>query len=153
MRDHRRGERHLGAVARPCRGPEAEVLLLRAVPERNLRRWVGEAIVRGDPGKQWGDGGYSPNIGGMAGQLSPRAHGYAAHTYHVAPGRFVVHEDGPRAIEEGDLLDIELPEDGGVRLFCGRATRQRDGARLFVGPLVFGMIRSVIEAASGGSVS
>lgn len=138
-------EAHLFVVAQPVvTDPE---LLLRAVPERNLRRWVGEAIVRGDPGKQWGDGGYSPNIGGMASQLSPRAHGYAAHTYRLAAGRFVVREDGPRATEEGDLLDIELREDGGVRLFCGRATRQRDGSRLFIGPLVFGMTRSVIEAA------
>lgn len=138
-------EAHLFLVAQPVvADPE---LLLRAVPERNLRRWVGEAIVRGDPGNQWGDGGYSPNIAGMASQLSPRAQGYAAHTYHVAPGRVVLHDDGPRATEEGDLLDIELREDGGVRLFCGRATRERDGSRLFIMPLGSGMTRSVIEAA------
>jgi hypothetical protein len=134
-------EAHLFVVAQPVLvEPE---LLLRSVPNNNLRSWVGSKIVRGIPGKRTD---YSPNIGGMASQLSPRAHGYAAHTYCVTPER-MIQSNGAHAANESDLLDVEIGEDGGIRLFCGRATHERDGQRLFIAALVEGHVASVLDAA------
>jgi hypothetical protein len=132
---------HLFVVAQPV--TQDDELLLRAVPDGNLRSWIGGAIVRGVPGE---NASFSPNISGMANQISPRARGAAAHTYCVTDDR-TVQPNGNRPAEESDLLDVEVHEDGGVRLFCSRATDSRHERRLFITPLVFGLTRAVVRSA------
>jgi hypothetical protein len=52
--------------------------------------------------------------------LSPRPDGWAIHTHEMGDDRHLRRDLS--SIREDRLLDLEIRDDGGLRLFCGRAT-------------------------------
>lgn len=85
--------------------------------------------VRGGPaGQPLGDdlspGGWSPDLPRLD-DISRRARGWALSAPGIKPGRKVVlPEPGTMdlATMEKRLLDLEIGEDGSLRLFCGRGS-------------------------------
>lgn len=55
-------------------------------------------------------------------QRMNRARGVALSSYAIAPGRSLVPSENDRGADDGGLLDIELRDDGGIRVLVGRMT-------------------------------
>lgn len=68
-------------------------------------------------------------------------------------------QDGRRATAdavqcEADSLDVELREDGGLRVFVGRLTEERDGSKLILEGLAIAYVTRLVEwARSVGYIS
>lgn len=129
-----RNNAHLFVVAQPLSSdPE---LLLNAVPQRNLRPWV-SALSLGGP--------YSPSAQ-VASSTARRAHGVARSSYEIGPDR-VVRPNGELPARESSLWELEVREDGGMRLFNGRASDTSQGPAGIFGALVGGETSNIIEMA------
>lgn len=75
--------------------------------------------------------------------FSRRAEGWAYHSHEITQERSVV----PTAREEY-LLDMEIGEDGSLRLFCARATdTPSDGSKLAFETLIAGLTAQVVAGA------
>jgi Putative DNA-binding domain len=103
---------HLFGVAQPV-SPRSD-LLLRALGT-TPQTWTDflHTRIRPQPPSRW-----APDLP-EAIAVSPRAWGWALST-HEMPGRIVDQRNEHR---ETSLLDVEVREDGGLRLFCGGASR------------------------------
>ena len=64
---------------------------------------------------------------GETNQLMNRAYGVALASYGIAPGRSLARPENGRHLDDGGLLDIELREDGGIRVLVGRMTIDGSG--------------------------
>jgi hypothetical protein len=134
---------HLFVLARPVYGPGD--MLLRAFGNDSATTWLTKHILHGMPAAE--PSKWSPDLGGAAGTVSRRARGWAIHSYEVGASRELrgVRDDaGP---SESALLDVEFDEDSTVQLFCGRATDERNGARLVLDALVIGLTRRMVVCA------
>jgi hypothetical protein len=138
-----RHQAHLFILARPLYG--SADLLLRAFGDELGSMWLRSNILKGTPAAE--PSAWSPDLGGTAGTVSRRASGWAIHSYEMGGSRQLqaVRDDADPA--ESGLLDVEFEEDGTVRLFCGRATDERDGSRFVVDQLIIGLMRRVIHCA------
>jgi hypothetical protein len=112
-------EAHLFVIAQPVTADDE--LLFRAVGAEGLAGWVRSRVQQGAPCRNAGTS-YSPDLGSMATEVSRRADGVALATYQVGPGR-VPRPNGPAGVEDTDMLELEVREDGGLRLFCGRGSK------------------------------
>lgn len=128
--EERRRLAHLFIVAVPVPGRDRLVLDLLGATEwqRPLLDLVHGAVARSGVNAE-GPGGFGPHLGRATG-LERRAAGWALTTYGFVPGRVVQ----PDAEEDG-LVELEVDEDGELRVFCGRASylSQRDAGH----PLAF----------------
>ena len=57
----------------------------------------------------------------LGASVSPRPDGWAMHTYEIGADRHL-RPNGESPVREDNLLDLEVRDDGGLRLFCGRAS-------------------------------
>lgn len=125
---------HLFVVAQPLSTDRR--LLLDAVPDQSLRRWVNEQYLAGE---------YSPN-GMSSSTLSQRAFGVGRSSYEIGPDR-KLRPNGDHPPSENDLWDLEVREDGGLRLFNARASDTSQGPAGLFGTLIVGEVSNVIDLA------
>lgn len=129
---------HMFVVAEP-EGSDDE-LFLRALGENRFSTWVHKSLHPTFVRSQW-----APDIPSVS-SFSRRAHGWAVHDYCISEERRV-RPNGEIPPDERNLLDMEVHEDGGVRLFSSRATDVRDGTKYFVDAVVAGLVLRVVETA------
>jgi hypothetical protein len=141
---HLRDQAHLFILAHPVLGPSD--LLLRAFGDASGQQWLGDNILRGPPAQA--PSLWAPDLHPDASNVSRRAGGWALHSYEIGADRALrsVREDRP--LRESSLLDIELDEDGTLRLFCGRATENQPSGRVVFEVLIAGLTRRVLVAAA-----
>jgi hypothetical protein len=128
---------HLFVIARPVTG-KAEMAL--DVVEPDYLRWISSNLINGPPGAIFSIG-WSPDFPSL-GQYSRRARGWAVHTPHTM-------SDGHLAEDarENHLLELELGEDGSLKLFCGRASDTLDGAEVAFDALIVGLVKRLSLSA------
>lgn len=114
-------------------------LFFRWLPEQNFSAWMHGTLLRTLVPSAW-----SPDIPG--GSVCRRARGWAIHDYCISEDRRV-RSNGELPARENRLLDMEVQEDGGVRLFCARATDARTDGMRFLDIVVAGLILRVAETA------
>jgi len=143
---------HLFLTALPVPGKAGMVLDL--IGETDWQRRLVDLVhVRGAAASGFnpeGPGGFAPHLGQPQG-LERRAAGWAVTTPGFGPGRRLI----PDA-DEGHLLELEVDEDGALRLFCGRASylSQRDsGTPLAFEALIVGISRQLLGLATAISES
>lgn len=133
---------HLFVVAQPAAGRRD--LLSRAIGSQNWRPWIEgpfKTTVRSVPSQG------EPDLFTTAGMLYPRVDGWSVSTYEMSEDRSV-RPSGPRPVMEGQLLDLEIHDDGGIRLFCGRASTQiMDADRIVLAGLIATLTQRVLQAA------
>ncbi len=83
-----------------------------------------------------------------ASNISRRARGWALHSYEMGNDRSLRSEREDRPPRETGLLDLELDEDGTVRLFCGRASDDTRSGRVALDGLIAGLTRRLVVTAS-----
>lgn len=131
---------HLFAVAQPVHGDED--LLHRHVPDGDWRSWLRLQILEG-PTVRGLPSSWSPDIG-SATYISRRADGWTVHTPSTATNGGLETESPAR---EYNLLELEVREDGGLRLVCGRGSAAIEGIRVLFVELVAGLTWRVARAA------
>jgi hypothetical protein len=129
-----RNNAHLFVVAQPLSTDRR--LLLDAVPAHSLRDWARDLHLAGD---------YSPN-GMSASTLSRRAFGVGKSTYEIGPDR-KLRPNGNLPPSERGLWDLEVREDGGLRLFNARASDTSRGPAGLCGALIVGEVSNVVDLA------
>lgn len=137
-RDDLRQLGHLFVVAQP----EAvdDELFLRALGGQNFSAWLHKSLMPTLALSRW-----SPDVG-TVGSSCRRARGWAVHDYCISEER-AVRPNGELPARENQLLDMEVLEDGGIRLFSARATDTRNDAIKFMDVVVAGLILRVVETA------
>ncbi len=139
-----RDQAHLFLLAHPLFAPSD--LLLRAFGGASGEQWLGNNVLHGEPARfpsRW-----APDLVPNASNVSRRALGWALHSYEVGPDRSLhsAREDRPPA--ETGLLDLELDENGTLRLFCGRASDMTRSSRVVFEALIAGLTRRLVITAS-----
>lgn len=137
-------EAHVFVIAQPLAADDE--LLFRVVAAGGLAGWVREKVQSGAPCHGAGTT-YSPDLGSVATEVSRRADGVALATYQLGPGR-VPRPNGPAGVKDTDMLELEIREDGGLRLFCGRGSEEiTEGKRVAFEPLIAGLTMRVLLVA------
>jgi hypothetical protein len=113
--DHR-DQAHMFVVAEPVSG-RAE-MFLDAIGEENPTQWIYANVVHGRPSVALNDS-WSPGLS-IVSNVSRTSDGWSAHSGYLLPGR----QPAPEA-QEDDYFEVELHENGGIRLFCSRASDTR----------------------------
>lgn len=111
--EHMRQQAHLFVVAEPVTGRSE--MFLETLEEEEATRWISTHLINGSPGAHLSED-WSPDLG-LINRVGRETEGWVATSGYMAPGRV----PRPEAHED-DLLHIEFRENGGVRLFCGRAS-------------------------------
>jgi len=118
-------------------------LLLDSVENRDLLRWVqglNGTRLYSRPRT------YAPTFA-SEGTSQRRAHGVARSSYYMDSDRTVRVEDGQHP-KQSRILDLEYREDGGVRLYYGRASDGHPNqSRWLLLPAIVGEVAGVLEAA------
>jgi len=140
-----RTQGHLFVVAQPLFA-RAD-LLSRALGTHDWRNWLQgtfRQVVAGISSETRG----APDLFQEATTLSARVAGWAVCTYEMGEDRHI-RANGTHAATEDDLLDLEVQDDGGLRLFCSRASFDWDarGGRYLFSDLIVRLTRRVIRAA------
>jgi hypothetical protein len=136
---------HLFVIAQPVSAdPE---LLLRAITPTSLSEWVCKRVLSGPPCRAAGQS-FSPDLGSTANDVSRRADGVALASYYLGPGRVPQPSRDGEPVDETTLLDLEVREDGGLRLFCGRASDVVGESRVAFEALIAGLTLRVLLAAA-----
>src|SRR5213078_2192897 len=101
--------------------------------------------------------GWSPDLPRIS-DVSRRAGGWALSAPGIQAGRMVVLPESnlwSLADVEGRLLDLEIGEDGGLRLFCGRASAElgasysgRDAIESVFESLILGLTKRLVLIAA-----
>jgi hypothetical protein len=151
---------HLFGIAHPVSAPID--LLQRVLKEREgWSRFIHGKIRGGPAGQPLGDdlfpAGWSPDLPTID-DISRRARGWALSSPGIQPGRRVVlPEPGTMdlATREERLLDLEIGEDGSLRLFCGRASDAfgsgfvpRDATEAVFESLILGLTKRLVLTAA-----
>lgn len=116
-----RTQAHMFVVAEPV--SSRRQMLLEAIGDENPTKWIMEKVIHGRPSvtlvDQW-----SPDLS-IVSTVSRAADGWSAHSSYLQPGR----QPSPEA-DEDDYFEVELHENGAIRLYCSRASvshAHRDG--------------------------
>ncbi len=136
---------HLFVIAQPV-SADAE-LLFRAAASAGLAEWVRERVLSGPPCRGAGQS-FSPDLGSIANDVTRRADGVAVASYYLGPGRVPQPGRDGDSVDETSLLELEVREDGGLRLFCGRASDMVDDGRVAFEALIAGLTLRVLVAAA-----
>jgi hypothetical protein len=118
-------------------------LLLDSVPDRDLLRWV--QGLNDTPLYQRGRQ-YRPSFAHEGGGQR-RAHGVARTTYYLDSDRTVRIEPDGQKPRHSSIVDMEYREDGGLRLYYGRASDTRSDGEWLLLNAIAGETAGVIEAA------
>lgn len=141
--DSQREQAHMFVVAEPVSRRSA--MLLQAMDDDNAARWISQNLVNGPASVTLSDS-WSPDLGSVS-TVSRSADGWSAHTGYVIPGRQASPEAG-----EDNIFEVEVRENGGVRLFCSRASARSPGgqvAKAVLESVISGLtLRTVLIAAT-----
>lgn len=135
---------HLFVVAQPVYG--ADDLLYRRIPDGDWASWLRNELLAGPMMRGLSSPGWEPDLKSTADQVARRAAGWALHSSWISQDRRLLHEGGG-PVAERDLLDLEVREDGGLRLFCGRGSDTPGEARVLFMDLVAGLTWRLVRAA------
>ena len=111
-----RNQAHMFVVAEPV--TSRSEMFLEAIGEETPTKWIFTNVVHGKPAIPLTEG-WSPDLS-IVSNVSRTSDGWSAHSGYLLPGR----EPSPEA-KEDDYFEVELHENGGVRLFCSRASDSR----------------------------
>lgn len=133
---------HFFIVAQPISG--AGDLLQRALATSDWRAWL-----EGEFQTAVQSFGHTvatpPDLFREAITIASRANGWAISTYEIGADRRI-RPNGAHPAEEVGLLDLEVRDDGGLRLFCGRGSISwQGGVRLVYWQLIATLIRRVVR--------
>jgi hypothetical protein len=146
-----RAHAHLFGIAQPVGAPAD--LLQRVIGGSGAKGWhnfLHSQIRAGSAGRPLTPG-WVPDLPG-SGDPTRRARGWAIRSGGMRAGRDVQDLGGPDKVVrhvdvEGDLLDLEVNEDGGVRLFCGRASDNLRGVEYVLDGLIIGLTKRLVLVA------
>jgi hypothetical protein len=113
-------------------------------------------LVRDRPLNLRGDGAFSwaPSPGAYADTRSVRSNGVALCSYTLSGrGRTLLSQMGDQPSDSGRLLDVEIREDGGIRVLVGRMTdqagqRPNDDVLLILDGLAVAYARRIVDWAA-----
>ena len=141
---------HLFGIAQPV-GARSD-LLERVVGGSGPRGWhdfLYDLVGGTAAGRPLGPG-WSPDIKNLS-EPTRRADGWALSSPSIRPGRTVEAPSSDRLHNvdvEKNLLDLEVNEDGGLRLFCGRASDTLRGeVECVIDGLVIGLTKRLVLVA------
>jgi hypothetical protein len=112
-----RTQGHLFVVAQPL-VPRADLLGRILTTAADWQAWLGVTLPRRLLEARQED--TAPYLFGGT-SVSPRPDGWAIHAYEIGVDRHL-RPNGASPVREDNLLDLEIRDDGGLRLFCGRAS-------------------------------
>jgi hypothetical protein len=112
-----RTQGHLFVVAQPL-VPRADLLGRILTTAADWQAWLGSTLPRRLLEARQED--TAPYLFGGT-SVSPRPDGWAIHAYEIGVDRHL-RPNGASPVREDNLLDLEIRDDGGLRLFCGRAS-------------------------------
>jgi hypothetical protein len=147
---------HLFGIAQPVSARRDLVQQILKDPE-GWHRFIHSKIRSDTAGQPLGDDlsprGWSPDLPKL-GDISRRARGWALSSSGMLPGRKVVPPE-PLDVDlfqhqEKRLLDLEIREDGGLRLFCGRAsdTFGPSSIECVIEGVILGLTKRLVLAAA-----
>jgi hypothetical protein len=151
---------HLFGIAQPV-SARADLLQQVLKDPEGWHGFVHRKVRGGSAGLRLGDdsspGGWSPDLPQIS-DVSRRARGWALSAPGIQPGRKVVlPEPGTTnpAVVEKRLLDLEIGEDGSLRLFCGRASDTlgssysgKDATESVIESLILGLTKRLVLIAA-----
>lgn len=117
-------------------------LLLEAVPDKNLLEWV-QWLSNEQLYRRHRD--YAPTFA-SEGTVQRRAHG-VARTCHFVESDRSIRRDGDNQPSHSRIVDLEFWEDGGLRLYYGRASDELKGQSWILLDAIAGEVAGIIEAA------
>ena len=141
---------HLFAIAQPV-GADPNLLdrVVGGAGPRGWRQFLYGEVLDGAAGRPLTNP-WSPDLPEI-GDPSRRARGWALRSSRMGPGRTVEVPDPllhNNVNVEKRLLDLEVNEDGGLRLFCGRASDTlRDDVECVIEGLVIGLTKRLVLVA------
>jgi hypothetical protein len=141
---------HLFAIAQPV-GADPDLLdrVVGGAGPRGWRQFLYGEVLDGAAGRPLTNP-WSPDLPEI-GDPSRRARGWALRSSRMGPGRTVEVPDPllhNNVNVEKRLLDLEVNEDGGLRLFCGRASDTlRDDVECVIEGLVIGLTKRLVLVA------
>ncbi len=142
---------HLFVIAQPV-GARTD-LLERTIGGAGPKGWhdfLHGQVRSGSAGRPLSDP-WSPDLPGI-GDPTRRARGWALRSAGMTAGRDVEVHGGLDALPAGvdletRLLDLEVNEDGGLRLFCGRASDTMRNVEYVIDGLVIGLTKRIVLVA------
>jgi hypothetical protein len=142
---------HLFVIAQPVGAPAD--LLQRVIGGSGAKGWhdfLQSQVRSGSAGRPLSDRWW-PDVAAI-GDPTRRARGWALRSEGMTAGRRVQVPSGTSALVdkpdvEGKLLDLEVNEDGGLRLFCGRASDTMRNAEYVNDGLVTGLVKRIVLIA------
>jgi hypothetical protein len=143
---------HLFLVAQPV-GARPD-LLERVIGGAGSKGWhdfLHSRVRSGSAGRPLSDP-WSPDLP-TTGDPTRRARGWALRSAGMTAGRDVEVPRGLNAVVdridvEKDLLDLEVNEDGGLRLFCGRASDTLRNVEYVIDGLIIGLTKRIVLVAA-----
>jgi hypothetical protein len=141
---------HLFAIAQPV-GADPDLLdrVVGGAGPRGWRQFLYGEVLDGAAARPLTNP-WSPDLPEI-GDPSRRARGWALRSSRMGPGRTVEVPDPllhNNVNVEKRLLDLEVNEDGGLRLFCGRASDTlRDDVECVIEGLVIGLTKRLVLVA------
>ncbi len=142
---------HLFVIAQPV-GARTD-LLERVIGGAGPKGWhdfLHGQVRSGSAGRQLSDPWW-PDVAAI-GDPTRRARGWALRSEGMTAGRRVQVPSGISALVdkadvEKNLLDLEVNEDGGLRLFCGRASATMRNVEYVIDGLVIGLTKRIVLVA------
>jgi hypothetical protein len=110
-----RTQGHLFVVAQPL-APRADLLARTLSSAKDWRAWLDSTAKRLLEARAEDAAPYL-----VGASIAPRPDGWAMHTYEIGADRHL-RRNGESPVREDNLLDLEVRDDGGLRLFCGRSS-------------------------------
>jgi hypothetical protein len=143
-----RTQGHLFIVAQPLL--VRRDLLARAIGTQDWQLWL-QTDFRNKVMSVPTPSNFEPDLFQSAQTISSRLDGWAVSTFQMGPDRRL-RPNGTRPAAEDQLLDLEIRDDGGLRLFCGRASLEWSA----LGQVIFDMLiatltRRMVRAATAVS--
>jgi hypothetical protein len=146
-----RAHAHLFAIAQPV-GARTD-LLERVIGGAGSKGWhdfLHSQVRSGSAGRPLSDS-WSPDLPAI-GEPTRRARGWALRSSGMRAGRDVEVPGGLNALVSGvdvehGLLDLEVNEDGGLRLFCGRASDTMRNVDYVIDGLIVGLTKRLVMIA------
>jgi hypothetical protein len=142
---------HLFVIAQPV-GARTD-LLERVIGGAGAKGWHDflHAQVRSGPAGRPLNDSWWPDVAAI-GDPTRRARGWALRSEGMTAGRRVQVPGGISALVdkvdvEKNLLDLEVNEDGGLRLFCGRASDTIRNVEYVIDGLVIGLVKRIVLIA------
>lgn len=144
MRQHA----HLYLVARP-RFSRPDLVFADVERAGGWSTWFHKELLAGAfvPGF----GAWAPDLKNQASSVGRRADGAALYSYYMGQdgrARALLADEDQRRLSEGDLLDVEVNEDGTVHLFSGRGSdTQRLVGEVVIPAVVAGLTLRGVQVA------